>query len=275
MALQTALSSSHSISTTKPHQVHNRDPRGLYGALLPALVPPSFAFPNKMSGTTVYDSLYNVVGFRLLYEWYGGLLYPMSYAGQAYAGLYEVIASDSYQAGKSAPDPATWVPILFDGPNLPNVASVLDAWINVYGDLPPEGSIKFQMFPVDPVTGASGPPLSATVGWKSGTLHGANRATLTGPFFAFSTDPANIAITVPGSGTATFALSGVNGYGGTISYAAQKLHNRSQRVQPEKEAIAGGSHRHVRAPHDHHPARLNHARLLHHDGRSRVRRTEL
>ena len=180
--------------------------------------PPTFAYPNGMTATTVYDSAYNVFGFHLTYTWFGGLLYPMDYGGTAYGGLWEVIASPAYKQGGTAPDATTWSPILFAGPSLPGPAQVSAAWQNVFGVLPQSGSIKFQMFPLDPLTGASGPPLSATAGWKAGTLNGASRAAITGPLFAFGTDPGGIGISVPGSASTPFTLYGMNGYGGTITY---------------------------------------------------------
>lgn len=180
--------------------------------------PPTFAYPDGMTATTVYDPLYDVFGFRLTYTWYGTLIYPMDYDGAAYGGLWEVIASPAYKQGGTAPDASTWSPILFSGPGQPGPAEVYAAWQNIFGVLPQSGSIKFQMFPLDPLTGASGPALSATAGWKAGTLNGASRATVTGPLFAFGTDPDGIGVTVPGSVSTPFTLYGMNGYGGTITY---------------------------------------------------------
>ncbi len=177
---------------------------------------PSFAFPNSLTATSEYDALFNVTGFVLTYTWYGGLLYPMSYGGVAYGGLWEIVASDAYKSGATPPAAGAWSPILFAGPGLPSPAQVLTAWINVFGQLPQQGSIKLQIFPLDPVSGTSGPALSATVGWKQGTLHGAARSSITGPLFAFSTAPSAVSITAPGTQTTAFSLYGLNGYGGTI-----------------------------------------------------------
>ena len=149
--------------------------------------PPVFDFPGSMGCTTVYDLSYNVVGFSLSYTHLSDWTYPAtpwlwdgtgySYASGANApGIWEIYASDQYTDGYAPPDPSTWQPILFSGPDIPGFAAVLGAWQAAYGPLAPSGNIIFEMCYIDPATCASGPALWATAGWRYGSLVGATFA---------------------------------------------------------------------------------------------------
>jgi len=179
---------------------------------------PTFAYPTGMSSTTVYDDSYTVTGFSLVYRWLEDWAYPMAHEGIAKAGVWEVVASDAYTSSYSPPDPASWSPILFTGPYLPNPSDVLASWVDAYGPLPNSGSIKFQLCYIDPDTGASGPALSCTAGWENGTLKGFNRAGWSGPLYGWYAAPVGYTVTAPGSNSSAFSVYGLNGYGGSIAF---------------------------------------------------------
>ena len=178
---------------------------------------PFFAFPTSMGCQTILDSSMNVTGFLLNYVWVGSYTYPMYRFGVGIPGIWEITASPAYSSSYSPPDPASWQPILFSGPNLPAATDVLTAWTSLFGDLPAAGNIKFQAAYIDPTTCASGPALSCSATWDTGTLKGASLASWSGPKFELSGYPGTFNITVPDTLTLSAVVYGVNGYGGTLT----------------------------------------------------------
>ena len=60
------------------------------------------------------------------------------------------------------------------------------AWQAVFGPLPTQGNIKFQLVPIDTTTGASFGSITCTAKWQNGTLRGANLTAWTGALFNIS-----------------------------------------------------------------------------------------
>jgi len=202
---------------------------------------PTFAFPNSMSCSTLYDNDYNVIGFLLTYTWYGSLIYPMARDQVALTGIWETTASPSYTDSYSPPDASTWSPILFSGPNLPDATDVLAAWIAVNGPLPPSGNIKFQLQYLDPNTGSSGPSLSATASWQTGTLKGANLTSYTGHYYqVVNTNPGQFDASYAGI-TITATINAVNGYAGTIAFTGQNTYKLPTGTPPGTTALPPGT----------------------------------
>jgi hypothetical protein len=184
---------------------------------------PSFDLPNQLSCHTICDLSYNVIGFQLSYSATGMTNFPMKRNGIEVPGLWEIWASDQYTSSYKPPDASQWQPILFSGPYQPQPADLLAAWEAAYGPLGTSGNIKFQMAYIDPFTGSSGPSLSCTAGWATGTLKGVQRNSWMGPVFNWSSAPIDIGVVAPGSGTMTFAIYGYNGYGGSIDMSVEHV----------------------------------------------------
>lgn len=147
--------------------------------------PPTYNFPSTASCTTVLDADLNVVEFALSYTWLTGNLSIPDDGPASAPGVWAVSASPAYKSSYSAPAANTWQPIgFFTGYN-PTSPSVLEAWEAVFGALPLAGKIKFQIFYLDPVTGAGGPALRCTATWEFGTLKGSNYNLYAGPEFGF------------------------------------------------------------------------------------------
>jgi hypothetical protein len=219
---------------------------------IPITVPPVFAFPSSMGISTNYDTSYNVIGFFLSYTWVEVWTYPASpwnWTGTGWSGatganspgVWEICASDQYTNSYAPPDPSTWQPILFSGPNMPSAADVLAAWIALYGALKDSGNIKFQAFYIDPATGASGPALSATAGWKAGTLEGADLSVYTGPNFkCVNTNPGTFSVS-PGGAVVTMTVQGMNGYGGTITFSGVNSYYLPTGTRPGTKTLPAGT----------------------------------
>lgn len=191
------------------------------GSPVAALPPPTFAYPNSLYCSTVYDLNYNVVGFNLKYNAVGYTLYPMSRYGTEIPGLWAITASPQYTSSYSPPSVSSWKVILISGPFMPTPATLLAAWVETYGDLPDSGDISFQAQYVDPDTGCPGPALSCTASWQVGTLKSYDSAAWTGPTFNVSMALTDLGILAPGSSTGTIAVNAVNGYTGTVTMAAK------------------------------------------------------
>lgn len=229
-------------------------PALMTGALagIPVAPPPVFAFPSSMGISTNYDTSYNVIGFFLNYTWVGGWTYPASpwnWTGTGWSGatgadspgVWEISASDQYTNSYAPPDPTTWQPILFSGPNMPSAADVLTAWVKLYGSLKDSGNIKFQAFYIDPATGASGPALSATAGWKAGTLEGADLSVYSGPYFqVVNTNPGTFPVS-PGGAIVAMTVQGMNGYGGTITFSGANSYNLPTGTMPGTKVLPAGT----------------------------------
>lgn len=219
---------------------------------IPITVPPVFAFPSSMGISTNYDTSYNVIGFFLSYTWVEVWTYPASpwnWTGTGWSGatganspgVWEISASDQYTNSYAPPDPSTWQPILFSGPDMPSAAAVLAAWIDLYGALQPSGNIKFQACYIDPATGASGPALSATAGWKAGTLEGADLSVYTGPYFTVvNTNPGTFSVS-PGGAVVTITVQGMNGYGGTIAFTGENSYYLPTGTMPGTKTLPAGT----------------------------------
>jgi hypothetical protein len=191
------------------------------GSPLPEITSPTFAFPNSLSSKTVYSLAYDVTGFALSYSYIGGLTYPMSRGGVALAGLWFITASPAYTSSYSPPSASSWQPILISGPTMPAAASILSAWVEVFGALPDSGDIKFQASYGDPVTGCVGPALSCTATWANGTLKAYDAAAWTGPTFGINNTGPSPTVTAPGAASLTVNVLGANGYSGTITLAVK------------------------------------------------------
>ena len=218
----------------------------------PYAVPPVFAFPSSMGISIDYDTSYNVIGFFLSYTWVEAWTYPASPwqwgpTGWAYAsglvspGLWEISASDQYTNSYAPPDPSTWQPILFSGPNMPTAAAVLAAWTDLYGALQPSGNIKFSACYIDPATGASGPTLSATAGWKAGTLEGAALSIYSGHYFTHANLNAGGFVVNYADGFAEISIQGQNGYGGTVAFSAEQSGYLATGTPPGTKTLPAGS----------------------------------
>jgi hypothetical protein len=181
-------------------------------------IPATFDMPNSAGCSTEYDSNMNVTGFLLRYTTVQGWTFPTKKYGSDWPGVWEISASAAYTDSYSPPAANSWVPILFSGPYLPTPSEILTAWVGQFGDLPDTGNIKFQLQYIDTDSGASGPALSCTGTWKTGTLKGFDRSSWTGPLFGWDLVPSDTAIAAPGTATATIAVYGLNGYGGTITF---------------------------------------------------------
>jgi hypothetical protein len=201
---------------------------------------PFFAYPSKLSCSIYYDAGLNVIGIYCDYTWVEDFPYPLFVGLDAIPGVWQVLASASYKSGTAAPAAKDWKPILFYGPYLPTPSMVLTAWKAVYGSLPAAGSIKFQLQYIHAETGASGPPLSATAIWATGTLKGFYRAGWTGPIYAFDVLPGDIVVTAPGSSSTTFILVGHAGYSGTITFKVAKGAESSLRLSTWSNALPPG-----------------------------------
>ena len=219
---------------------------------IPVTVPPVFALPSSMGISTNYDTSYNVIGFFLSYTWVEAWTYPASpwnWTGTGWSGatgadspgVWEISASDQYTNSYAPPDPSTWQPILFSGPDMPSAAAVLAAWIDLYGPLQPSGCIKFQAFYIDPATGASGPALSATAGWKAGTLEGADLSVYTGPYFkCVNANPGTFSVS-PGGAVVTMTVQGMSGYGGSIAFTGENSYYLPTGTMPGTKNLPAGT----------------------------------
>lgn len=191
---------------------------------------PTFGIPKKLACVTAYDSDLNVTGFTLTYDlidttnpamWRtspSGAT-PADGGATAIQPQWQVNASAAYTDIYSPPDPSTWIPITYNGQVHNNsgfsyqgwqtgATAILAAWETEYGALPDNGYIKFQVIPIDPLTGIPGPALSCTASFAAGTFRGGAQRNWTG--YGWSLDaaaPVPTVESVTGSGpyTANFA----------------------------------------------------------------------
>ena len=143
---------------------------------------PFFRLPTYLSADAVYDDTYTVRRASLSNtNMPGTSAGVMRRYGLTLAQRWIVTASAAYTSSYGVPAASTWTPISYNGlvytnttDNGPAPATtpddILTAWTKVNGPLPSFGKIKFQVQPVDPVTGCPGPALSCTFEWQNGTL---------------------------------------------------------------------------------------------------------
>lgn len=210
------------------------------GPLVSVLSPPAFGFPNSLGASVYYKPDFTVLGIGLTYSAVGQVNFPAKRFGVELPGIWEILASDAYTSSYSPPDPASWQPIIFSGPYMPTPQNVLAAWQAIYGDLPASGNIKFQVFYIDPLTGTSGPALSATAGWAVGTLKGFSRAAWSGPLFGWNAVPYDVSISCPGTNSQAIAVYGLNGYGGTITFTPESSTVIYTGANSTKKALPAG-----------------------------------
>ena len=184
MAVNTAAASgSATLSATTPGGTASIDVPYTVAATEPIAAPvaPFFQLPTYLSANAVYDDTYTVKGIYLKYDVPDTSAGVMQRYGLTLAQQWIVTASAAYTSSYGVPAASTWTPISYNGlvytnttDNGPAPATtpddILTAWTKVNGPLPSFGKIKFQVQPVDPVTGCPGPALSCTFEWQNGTL---------------------------------------------------------------------------------------------------------
>jgi hypothetical protein len=191
------------------------------GTQVPVTPSPTFAFPNKMYATTVYDSNYNVTGFALTYSAIDVTEFPMKRYGVEIEGVWLITASAAYTSSYSKPATSTWKFILAKGPYMPTAATLLAAWEAVYGTISSSGDIAFQAQYADTATGCPGPALSCTASWKNGTLKSANISGWTGKKFTVTNESSSGNVAAGGSAPLSINVQGANGYSGTITFSVK------------------------------------------------------
>lgn len=203
------------------------------GATTPVTPPAMFALPASgtpqsggviggLSAHTIYDDALNVTGFRLLYKLANTSQPVMRRYSNVLQNLWQITASAPYTDSYAPPAPSQWSPITYNGfvetnstafdqSPQPDAENPYDALVRMYGGLPAKGEVKFMVQPIDPPTGASGPALTATALFETGTFRGANIAQWMGNGFQMG-----IATVVGGPPT----LSGSNPWTLTIPGAS-------------------------------------------------------
>lgn len=201
------------------------------GQIVPVSPSPTFDLLKTLTAGTVYDQFYNVVGIFTLPNMLGNPPSPAGNGATVISVIAKVVASGQYSNFYSPPAASTWKPISFTTSPDYSPAGILAAWEQVWGPLPPSGSLKLQWAWVDPVTGCVGNSASTTVSWQQGTLKGFYRPAWLGPIFVASGP--NSPISQAHGTTQTYAISALGApsqpgwdggagvpYGGTITWTA-------------------------------------------------------
>ena len=215
------------------------------GIISPVAAPPApfFQTPTYLSAHPVYDDTMTVEAIALEYDVPDTGNGVMQRYGAAIHGQWIVTASPAYTSSYAQPDPSSWAPITYNGSVETNTTAfftapgntpddILSAWEEVFGELPDSGKIKFQVQPVDPVTGCPGPALSCTFEWENGTLLGAiigeegietpgGGTAWWGPAFFIDSVGSPITIVLGTPYPVGIGVSGDRGYTGTVTFAVK------------------------------------------------------
>lgn len=191
--------------------------------LQPVTPPPYWATPKYLFATTILDTDLNVTDIQLEYMGQGTGGNEGSRWGDPAGQKWLITASDAYSLSGSAPSTSTWKPITYNGtvytatynqnqPPNPPTDGILAAWVAKYGALPNKGRIKFQVQPYDPVTFDTGPALSCTAQWETGTFKGSDLYAWQGNLWLLGTPTETYSVTTPGTITVNMTFQpSING----------------------------------------------------------------
>jgi hypothetical protein len=180
---------------------------------------PPFQIATTLTGHTICDGDWNVIGFALLPTYPSEFNDPSQPAGSSLAFCWTITASPAYTSGYAAPLASTYINILTTGPNLPTGPALLAAWEDSFGPLPPTGKLKMILQWVDPLTGAPGPQSIKTLSWQTGTNKGVAKPQQGWPSPTFTVSNTTPSIIAPGDTAVTFTISAGNHYTGTITFS--------------------------------------------------------
>ncbi len=181
--------------------------------------------------TTTYDDTYTPTDISI------GINFPSPpapeelYTGPVSAGpiygpngglptTWGISASPCYKSAYTPPDPTSYKAIGYVQTNATwasgtGVAAAAELtglkamWETVFGTLPTQGNIDFNLVPIDTTTGASFGSITCTAKWENGTLRGADLTAWTGALFNIGFG-ANIGVTARASNGTSITYQAAN-----------------------------------------------------------------